>query len=379
MNIHLLKSPELNEQTYRNVLQLLQQFQGPFKFLECETENFEFNDTTEEVTWQNEKDFQQSKVVNFSSISKNCLESAIEFPFTEKIKSWDVFFAECDKFRLQNNISEKDIVVLLTDFANDANWFGSVSPSMKNYFIHTANWAHFFGNSIDIRFPIAYEVVVWVMRYHMFSSREEIMDNIHINPIGCVMDFCKDKSQIILKMRTADVCDKCIKHITDNDVPKLYTRQFFEILDGIRESLTFRKRAILFQKPSKLEIKGYTKKILLTDLGNLEIRLNPKEKALYLLYLNYPEGINLNELQNHTIELKKLYANLSNLSNNNAIDQTINLLVNPIENDINVILSRINKKIKQAVGESLYDFYAIKGERAESKKIKLDRELIKIT
>jgi hypothetical protein len=41
-----------------------------------------------------------------------------------------------------------------------------------------------------------------------------------------------------------------------------------------------------------------------------------------------------------------------------------------------VVLSRINKKIKTAVGDSLSDFYCIQGERGEKKYIKLDRELI---
>jgi hypothetical protein len=44
---------------------------------------------------------------------------------------------------------------------------------------------------------------------------------------------------------------------------------------------------------------------------------------------------------------------------------------------MNVILSRISRKIKEALGESLLDLYSIKGERGEKKFIKLDRELVK--
>ncbi|MFV8393199.1 hypothetical protein [Flavobacterium sp. LB2P6] len=42
---------------------------------------------------------------------------------------------------------------------------------------------------------------------------------------------------------------------------------------------------------------------------------------------------------------------------------------------MNLVLSRISRKIKDVVGESLVDFYSIKGERGERKSIKLDREL----
>jgi hypothetical protein len=170
---------------------------------------------------------------------------------------------------------------LLTDVGNELNWFVSVSPSLKNYFVQTSNWEHFFGNNIDVRFPIAYEVIIWVMRYFMFPGREETWDGVHTKSIGCIIDFCADKSQIILKMSTADVCDSCMRKFIERYVPILYTRQFFDILDGIRNSMTFRGRAVLLHQPSRLEIKGKFKKIFFSDLGGLELSLNPKEKAIY--------------------------------------------------------------------------------------------------
>lgn len=376
MNIHLLRSPELKEETYRNVLHLLQQFRGPINFLECEEEILQYNSAGEEIEYKTKEDFEKLKEVELCSMAYEKMERRIFFPRKEVVKTWEQLFAECDKYRKQKRISENDIVVLLTDIGNKPNWFGGVSPSMKNYFVQTSNWEHFFGSSIDIRFPIAYEVIIWIMRYYMFPTNKAIMDNIHKTPKGCIMDFCQDKSQIILKMRTADVCDSCMNHFIERDIPKLYTRQFFEILDGIRETMTFRGRSKLFHHPSRLEIKGYTKKIFFTDLGGLELRLNPKEKALYLLFLKHGDGINLNELQDHKEELIKLYAHFCNQSNRETLQKAIELLVNPSENDVNIILSRINKKIKEAVGETLLDFYCITGERGEKKRIKLERELV---
>ncbi len=375
MNIHLLRSPELKKDTYRNVLYLLQQFRGPMNFIECEEDILQYSDD-EEIEWENKADFEKSKEL-FENYNKSMLfEEAVKFPYREKIKTWKQLFSECDAYRAQKEISANDIVVLLTDVSNEYNWFGSISPSMKNYFIQTSNWEYFFGTTIDIRFPIAYEVIIWVMRYYMFSSNQDILNNIHKEPIGCIMDFCQDKPQIILKMRTADVCENCMTKFLDRDIPKLYTRQFFDILDGIRETMTFRGRSKLFHQPSKLEIRGYTKKIFFTELGNLELRLNPKEKTVYFLFLNHPNGINLTNLIDHKNELNKLYSRFCNQTNPTSIRNAIELLVDPSDNDINIILSRINKKIKNAVGESLLDFYSIKGERGGIKRIKLDRELV---
>jgi hypothetical protein len=210
----------------------------------------------------------------------------------------------------------------------------------------------------------------------MFENNEAILKGVHKKSIGCIMDFCEDKSQIIIKMRTADVCDTCMNHFKNRDTPTLYTRQFFEILDGIRNSMTFRSRSALLQQPSRLEIRGYSRKIFFTDLGGLELRLNPKEKSIFLFYLNHPEGIIISHLQDYKEEITLLYSRFSNQSEPDTINRAIETLINPLDNDINVVLSRINAKIKKAVGEYLYNYYCISGERGDIKKICLDRELI---
>jgi hypothetical protein len=350
----------------------------------CEEDFSEFNNEAEEITWLRKKDFETSTIMdNESSKSSSTYYSLsgpkISFPYIERKKTWEQLFAECDNYRKSKALPEEDIVVLLTDLGNELNWFGGVATSMKNYFIQTSNWEHFFGNSIDIRFPIAYEIIIWVMRYYMFPNREETLKGVHKKSIGCIMDFCKDKSQIILKMRTADVCESCMNKFIVRDIPTLYSRQFFDILDGIRNSMTFRGRATLLQQPSRMEIRGHTKKIFFTDLGGLELALNPKEKAIYFLFLNFEEGIRISHLSDYRNDLEQLYRQFSNLSERELIDRAIEVLINPLENDINVVLSRINRKIKNAVGDSLYDFYCIKGERGEKKSIKLNRELIMYT
>lgn len=380
MNVHLLRSPELKIETYRNVLHLLQQFPGPMHFLACEDDDLDFSDEVKDKIWLNKKKFEKATIIrdqlNESYSLKSTSLSEIEFPYTEKSKTWEQLFGECYQYRKLKELPSDDIVVLLTDVGNDLNWFGSVAPSMKDFFIQTSNWEHYFGNTIDIRFPIAYEVIIWVMRFYMFSDRAAIWEGVHKKPIGCIMDFCEDKSQIILKMRTADVCESCMNKIVQRDISPLYSRQFFDILDGIRNSMTFRGRASLLQQPSRIEIRGIMKRLFFVDLGGLELLLNPKEKAVYLLFLNHKDGIQISHLPDYKEELEQLYRQFSNQSDLDLINRSIAVLINPLENNCNEVISRINRKIKNAVGDSLCDFYCIKGERGEKKRIKLDRELI---
>ncbi len=376
MNIHLLRSPELKSETYWNVFNLLEPFNGPMKFIACEDAIIYSNAQDESRIWDQKEDFEKLKSIPKANRIYSISEASISFPYKEKVKTWDQLFAECDSYRKLKNLPDEDLVVLLTDVGNELNWFGGISESMNNYFVQTSNWEYFFGDSIDIRFPIAYEVIIWVMRNKMFENREALSEGVHLESIGCIMDFCQEKSQIILKMRTADICDSCMKKFIDRDIPTLYSRQFFDILDGIRNSMTFRGRATLLKQPSRIEIRGHTKKIFFTDLGGLELALNPKEKAIYFLFLNFEEGIRISHLSDYRNDLEQLYRQFSNLSERELIDRAIDVLINPLENDINVVLSRINRKIKNAVGDSLYDFYCIKGERGEKKTISIDRELV---
>ena len=112
------------------------------------------------------------------------------------------------------------------------------------------------------------------------------------------------------------------------------------------------------------------------DLGNLEINLNPSERALYLLFLNNPNGIRLPEIIDYRNELLEIYGMTTNLSDQADIINRIDRLTDVSENNVNEVLSRIRGKLKSAVGVELLDFYDIQGARGEAKKILLNRELL---
>ena len=354
MRVHLLRSPELKEETYYNVLNLLLHYRGPIIFVACKLEETG-GDVNKSTFHEGVKEKQEPKDV---------------------LLRWDEFFSKCNQYRASHKVPEDDLVILLTDYGNESNWFGAASPCMENYFIQTSGLEQFFGSEIDIRFPISYEVIVWVLRHFMFDSFRQVYYNIHRESIGCFMDYCQDKREVTLKMRTADVCPSCINKIIDSDVSPLILQHVFDVIDGIRASMTFRSRSKILLKPAKVEIRGYLHKIFFTDLGNLELLLNPKEKTLFLMFLNHPEGIELNNLQQYRDELIQYYSRLAKTSDPKGIHSAIDLLVNPSDNNCNETITKVNSKIKKAVGESLSSFYMISGNRGGKYSIKLDREYV---
>ena len=61
MNIHLLRSPELKVETYRNVLDIFNSYKGPMRFLDCEKEILELATDEEDRVWEQKEDFQKLK------------------------------------------------------------------------------------------------------------------------------------------------------------------------------------------------------------------------------------------------------------------------------------------------------------------------------
>ena len=384
--VHLVRSDEFKEEDLSQVVNLLKQFNGPIEYISAETNYLQF--TPPGLLWRSKLEFEKKTTPKFSSdrnqISPNysMFESipkqSIVFPVEVPTLSWDTFFAACIDYRRKHQISEKDLVILLTDFSNDKNWFAGIDSTMKNYFIQSSNWHHYFGNSIDSRFPIAYEIVIWLLRSQMFQNRQEIMDGVHKGSSGCMMDFCENKKEIVLKMRTADICNDCLKVIQLKEVDRPFARQVLDTMDGIRQHMMFRERSEFLNSPSKMEIRGFMKRIFLKDLGDLEMQLNPKEKTIYLFFLKHPEGVRIVDLIDHKTEISHFYETFTNSYDTSQIEQAINLLLDPTEGNINQVFSRIRAKFKSAVGTRLSNLYTIEGNPGEPFKINLNRELVSI-
>ena len=127
-------------------------------------------------------------------------------------------------------------------------------------------------------------------------------------------------------------------------------------------------------KLSKLTItKDYT--IILTDY-NKEVKLEPLVKAVYILFINHPEGIAFKYLPDYREELTQIYVKLKPLGMNNRVLQSIEDVTNPLLNSINEKCSRVRAAFAPVVDASFLDQYTIIGKSGEAKKISLPRGLV---
>jgi len=375
MKVHLIRSEEYDIEDFNNVLNLLNQYSGVVSFVPSEP--IKMPESEEEIEFHTREDFiKQSPNVMMSKERASYIKSEIIFPVKTEVYTWEQLFKVCTDFRENNpeKVLENDKVVLLTNKKNIENWFGAVDETLKNYFVETCDWDFYF-DSVDSRFPIVYALAGWLLRTEMFKSREEMKGALHFDSKGCLMDFCENKDEISLKMRTADICEDCLSYTQKNDSNRAYINQMIQIIDGIRKNMMFRNRSIFLNNKSRLEIRSWMHHIYLKDLGDLQINLNPKERALYMLYLNHPKGIGRSSLIEYKNELKKHYGMFYNGGDIDAIDKSVNRLVDYTDNNMNEVLSRIRSKFKNALGEDLYKHYSIEAQNGIHK-IALDRELI---
>lgn len=117
-------------------------------------------------------------------------------------------------------------------------------------------------------------------------------------------------------------------------------------------------------------------RIFLPDYNDMEIEMGALPKAVYFLYLRYPEGIIYKHMQDYYNELLNIYRQLRPNTDEARLNLTITKVVNPLGNALNENLARIRKAFVEKFDEHLANNYIITGERGLQYSIPLDRNLI---
>ncbi len=119
--------------------------------------------------------------------------------------------------------------------------------------------------------------------------------------------------------------------------------------------------------------------IFLPDYDNMEIQMTPLPKAVFLFFLNHPEGVMFSYLPDYREELLDIYRKVKGpFFNLSSAKKTIEDVTDPLKNSINENCSRIREAFVSQFDEHLARFYYVDGQRGEEKKIALPRELVKI-
>ena len=104
-------------------------------------------------------------------------------------------------------------------------------------------------------------------------------------------------------------------------------------------------------------------RFLLPDYGNKEVEMSPIHKALYLLFLNHPDGIESKHLSDHRDELLSIYMRVSSWLDIDKVYDVVDRLVDPLDNAFNEKCSRIKAAFAVIMDEYSAAYYAISGHK----------------
>ena len=117
-------------------------------------------------------------------------------------------------------------------------------------------------------------------------------------------------------------------------------------------------------------------RLLLPDYNDMEIKMEPLVKAVYLLFLKHPEGIMFKCLPDYREELAQIYIKLKPYGMTERVVQSIEDVTNPLLNSINEKCARIRGAFVGQFDDHMARHYYIDGLRGEAKKIDLPRNLV---
>jgi hypothetical protein len=365
LTVRLLRAPDYAPDDYFTVCELLQSFTMPgWTFIPIETEI----DPEDGPYRQPER--QRPEDVHFdydSPVAKKMYDDGRGAPL-----SWEELFGVCDYYRKKDGVPATDFVILLTKRPNALNWFSSFDEN-KNIFIHTGGWDLF--TQSPPKYPIAYTVIANVLRTHMRLKFDGVDECLHTKTKGCMNDFCGDKSEVMFKMRTADICRDCAERLHTCEVPDYLVDAALDGFESLRKQMLFTQGFKRRSGPGLLVVKEHYP-MTFPSIGNLTVKLPSLAQTLYLFFLRHPDGVRRVDLSDHKEKLLELYSQISGLNSRDKQIQRIERLTNAIEGSFDENHSRINSAFTKALGDSLAKPYLISGKAGGVYKIEVPRERV---
>ena len=116
-------------------------------------------------------------------------------------------------------------------------------------------------------------------------------------------------------------------------------------------------------------------KILLVDY-DIEVKMGPLPKTVFLFFLRHPEGMRFVDLQDYKQEIYDIYSRLAVSDDLDKIKRSVDLLTDPFDNSINEKCTMIKYAFQKVIKDDIASNYYVSGKQGHVMKIPLDRTLV---
>jgi hypothetical protein len=347
LKIHVVRSDDMGKTQFDDILHLINNYSGKkndlFSFIPHHIDpNFDIND--EEIETPRHLDLRKRMDDKFNPEDR------------DKLK---VIFNKCKSVRENSKveIEDSELLILLTNQKNP-NFLSYCDSKINNVFILTNGWNQIF-ESFENNLPIIYEIYAWVFRKIVFQHRLSLINKLNTNTVGCITDFCQNKSDFKMKIRTADIQPEIMNLIKSKKYFFPHIKHILAVFELIRHGVLNRERSQLFSEMVKIRFSKDTddkRNIIVPEYGGISLGLEAIERAIYQLI----------------IQLKEVYRNNSGLYSKKLIDiykeqsdrtdENMAKTIQKLKDDPDSMyqkVSKINNKLRKVLPDQIVDEYLI--------------------
>jgi hypothetical protein len=322
MNVYITSTPEFSTEVLTEVALILGRTPGELEFILGEP------GTVDQYSLSNPK--------------MNSIETIESLRFDE-------FFGLCNTYRIIEKIPTDVYVVLVTSIKNHKDWFSAFNE--KNIFIHGLEWEYY--TKKDAKYGISYQIVENIFQSQMELNIDDVDNepNIHMESIGCINDMCMNKTNVMLKLRTADICESCINRAEEKKVNPLILEHISRITRNLIEEFVNSYRIKSMVKPDSVYIDSKRA----VKIGKRNVKLDPLNTVLFIFFLKNLQGVETKLLFKHEDALYKIYKEIRD----NPDERSIKKLVKPVGGTLETVRSRLNAALVNQLGPKLAEYYIL--------------------
>lgn len=342
MKVFITATPEVQQNLTKQIHGFLSKVGGPIEYYDLGVSDLE-------------------KVSSVFPEIKN-LENLDQLDFDMAIKLGKII-------KFKQDLPVEDILAVIT-----TKELGIQSESIKS-------WFSFFDSNIIVvrnkeleqfsksKWPIVmgHQVIENLFQMLSGSSISKTNNFVHMDPKGCINDFCYYPPQIEFKLRMAYICNDCLNKAYSNKIDPNVLKQIKSTMESVRTKLDNFTDSISIEDLSPVIVKE-NGDILIDDK---EIELQDLPKALYLFFLkNSIYAIQNQHLRDYKEQLETIYKKIKRggqcgpLYKLLGLDERGEKTINYVNTDaLKNHRYFIAKELKSKFGEAKTEYYQIKSWR----------------